>query len=35
MGSRPLPPVLIWFYVVMGTSLPAYTIYSWLARTNY
>ena len=35
VSARPLPPVLIWFYVVMGTSLAAYTIYSWLARTNY
>ncbi len=35
VSSRPMPPVLIWFYVVLGASLLAYTIYSWLARTNY
>ncbi len=35
VASRGIPPVLIWFYVLIAVFIVAYTLYTWWARVNY
>ncbi len=32
---RGVPQVLVWFYVLMGVFILAYTLYTWWAKVNY
>ena len=35
VASRGVPPVLVWFYVLMGVFIIAYLLYTWWAKVNY
>lgn len=35
VGARPIPPFLVWFYLLLGVFIIAYTIYTWWAGVNY